>query len=74
LSDAARTKLRRHKIGSSQRFICSYPDGKGQHRHRAVHIMATALTPHRFDVVTQMLGLAGRFTISSEFPAASSSA
>src|SRR5258708_4763747 len=61
LSDAARTKLRRHKIGFVfQRFnLLPTLTAKGNIAI-AQFIHGDGSDPHRFDVVTQMLGLAGR--------------
>jgi putative ABC transport system ATP-binding protein len=61
LSDAARTKLRRHKIGFVfQRFnLLPTLTAKGNIAI-AQFIHGDGFDPHRFDVVTQMLGLAGR--------------
>jgi len=61
LSDSARTKLRRHKIGFVfQRFnLLPTLTAKGNIAI-AQFIHGDGFDPHRFDVVTQMLGLAGR--------------
>src|SRR5436309_3022187 len=61
LSDAARTKLRRHKIGFVfQRFnLLPTLTAKGNIAI-AQFIHGDGFDPHRFEVVTQMLGLAGR--------------
>src|SRR6202171_2047087 len=61
LSDAARTKLRRHKIGFVfQRFnLLPTLTAKG-HIAIAPFLHAGGLAPRRFDVVTKMLGLEGR--------------
>ena len=61
LSDAARTKLRRHKIGFVfQRFnLLTTLTAKGNIAI-AQFIHGDGFDPHRFDVVTKMLGLAGR--------------
>src|ERR1700726_5164228 len=61
LSDAARTKLRRHKIGFVfQRFnLLPTLTAKGNIAI-AQFIHGDGFDPHRFDVVTKMLGLAGR--------------
>src|SRR3979490_647645 len=61
LSDGARTKLRRHKIGFVfQRFtLLPTLTAKGNIAI-AQFIHGDGFDPHRFDVVTQMLGLAGR--------------
>jgi putative ABC transport system ATP-binding protein len=61
MSDAERTKLRRHKIGFVfQRFnLLPTLDGRGNIAI-AQHIYGDGFDPHRFDVVTKMLGLADR--------------
>jgi len=61
MSDAARTKLRRHKIGFVfQRFnLLPTLTAKGNIAI-AQFIHGDGFDPHRFDVVTKMLGLAGR--------------
>src|ERR1700704_1530372 len=61
LSDAARTKLRRHKIGFVfQRFnLLPTLTAKGNIAI-AQFIHGDGFDPHRFDVVTKMLGLEGR--------------
>ena len=61
LSDAARTKLRRHKIGFVfQRFnLLPTLTAKGNIAI-AQFIHGDGFDPHRFDVVTRMLGLEGR--------------
>lgn len=61
LSDSARTKLRRHKIGFVfQRFnLLPTLTAKGNIAI-AQFIHGDGFDPHRFEVVTQMLGLAGR--------------
>jgi len=61
LSDAARTRLRRHKIGFVfQRFnLLPTLTAKGNIAI-AQFIHGDGFDPHRFDVVTQLLGLAGR--------------
>src|ERR1700685_4228221 len=63
MSDAARTKLRRHKIGFVfQRFnLLPTLTAKGNIAI-AQHIHGDGFDPHRFDVVTTMLGLTGRLT------------
>src|SRR2546423_13511477 len=61
LSDAARTKLRRHKIGFVfQRFNLLPTLTARGNIAIAQFIHGNGFDPHRFDVVTQMLGLAGR--------------
>ena len=61
LTDSARTKLRRSKIGFVfQRFnLLPTLTAKGNIAI-AQFIHGDGFDPHRFDVVTQMLGLAGR--------------
>ena len=61
MTDAARTKLRRHKIGFVfQRFnLLPTLTAKGNIAI-AQFIHGDGFDPHRFDVVTQMLGLSGR--------------
>jgi putative ABC transport system ATP-binding protein len=61
LSDAGRTKLRRHKIGFVfQRFnLLPTLTAKGNIAI-AQFIHGDGFDPHRFDVVTQLLGLDGR--------------
>src|SRR5246500_3444833 len=61
MSDAERTKLRRHKIGFVfQRFnLLPTLTAKGNIAI-AQFLHGDGFDPHRFDVVTQMLGLSGR--------------
>ena len=61
MGDAARTKLRRHKIGFVfQRFnLLPTLTAKGNIAI-AQFIHGDGFDPHRFDVVTKMLGLEGR--------------
>src|ERR1700681_680334 len=61
MSDAERTKLRRHKIGFVfQRFnLLPTLDARGNIAI-AQHIFGDGFDPHRFEVVTNMLGLTGR--------------
>jgi len=61
LSDAERTKLRRHKVGFVfQRFnLLPTLDAYGNIAI-AQHIHGDGFDPHRFDVVTKMLGLTER--------------
>ncbi len=61
LGDAARTKLRRHKVGFVfQRFnLLPTLDAYGNIA-LAQHIHGNGFDPHRFDVVTKMLGLTDR--------------
>src|SRR3989442_13774202 len=61
LSDAARTKLRPHKIGFVfQRFNLLPPLTAKGNIAIAQFIHGDGFDPHRFEAVTQMLGLAGR--------------
>jgi len=61
MGDAERTKLRRHKIGFVfQRFnLLPTLDAHGNIAI-AQHIHGDGFDPHRFEVVTNMLGLSGR--------------
>ena len=61
MSDAERTRLRRHKIGFVfQRFnLLPTLTAKGNIAI-AQFIHGNGFDPHRFDVVTKMLGLSGR--------------
>jgi putative ABC transport system ATP-binding protein len=61
MSDAERTKLRRHKIGFVfQRFnLLPTLDARGNIAI-AQHIYGDGFDPHRFEVVTNLLGLGGR--------------
>jgi putative ABC transport system ATP-binding protein len=61
ISDAARTRLRRHKVGFVfQRFnLLPTLDASGNIAI-AQHIHGNGFDPHRFDVVTRMLGLTDR--------------
>jgi putative ABC transport system ATP-binding protein len=61
LSDAERTRLRRHKVGFVfQRFnLLPTLDAYGNIAI-AQHIHGNGFDPHRFDVVTSMLGLTDR--------------
>jgi putative ABC transport system ATP-binding protein len=61
MSDAERTLLRRHKIGFVfQRFnLLPTLDARGNIAI-AQHIYGNGFDPHRFEVVTKMLGLTGR--------------
>jgi putative ABC transport system ATP-binding protein len=61
MSDAARTRLRRHKVGFIfQRFnLLPTLDAFGNIAI-AQHIHGNGFDPHRFDVVTRMLGLSER--------------
>src|ERR1700724_998973 len=61
MNDAERTKLRRHKIGFVfQRFnLLPTLDARGNIAI-AQHIYGDGFDPHRFEVVTKMLGLSAR--------------
>ncbi len=61
MSDAERTQLRRHKVGFVfQRFnLLPTLDARGNIR-LAQHIYGDGFDPHRFDIVTRMLGLSER--------------
>src|SRR6202023_3760449 len=61
MNDAERTKLRRHKIGFVfQRFnLLPTLDARGNIAI-AQHIYGDGFDPHRFEVITKMLGLSGR--------------
>jgi len=61
MSDPERTKLRRHKIGFVfQRFnLLPTLDAQGNIAI-AQHIHGDGFDPHRFEVVTRLLGLSGR--------------
>ena len=61
MDDAARTRLRRHKVGFVfQRFnLLPTLDAYGNIAI-AQHIHGDGFDPHRFEVVTSMLGLSGR--------------
>ena len=63
LSDAERTRLRRHKVGFVfQRFNLLPTLNARDNIALAQHIHGNGFDPHRFEVVTSMLGLAGRLT------------
>jgi len=61
MSDAERTKLRRHKIGFVfQRFnLLPTLDARGNIAI-AQHIYGDGFDPHRFEVITKLLGLTDR--------------
>ena len=63
MNDAERTKLRRHKVGFIfQRFnLLPTLDGRGNIAI-AQHIHGNGFDPHRFDVITSMLGIKERLT------------
>jgi putative ABC transport system ATP-binding protein len=61
MTDAERTKLRRHKIGFVfQRFNLLPALSAQGNIAIAQYIHGDGFDPHRFDVVTKMLGLEGR--------------
>ena len=61
MSDAERTKLRRHKIGFVFQRFNLLPTLTAQGNIAiAQYIHGNGFDPHRFDVVTNLLGLAGR--------------
>jgi len=63
LSDAERTRLRRHKVGFVfQRFNLLPTLSARDNIALAQHIHGDGFDPHRFEVVTTMLGLSGRLT------------
>jgi len=63
MNDAERTKLRRHKVGFIfQRFnLLPTLDARGN-ISIAQHIHGNGFDPHRFDVITTMLGIKERLT------------
>ncbi len=63
LSDAERTRLRRHKVGFVfQRFNLLPTLSARDNIALAQHIHGDGFDPHRFEVVSTMLGLTGRLT------------
>ena len=61
MNDAARTRLRRHKVGFVfQRFNLLPTLDASDNIAIAQHIHGNGFDPHRFDVVTEMLGLTAR--------------
>ncbi len=61
MSDAERTKLRRHKVGFVfQRFNLLPTLDAHANIAIAQHIHGNGFDPHRFEVATRMLGLSGR--------------
>jgi putative ABC transport system ATP-binding protein len=61
LSDAARTKLRRHKVGFVfQKFNLLPSLTARDNISLAQHIHGDGFDPHRFDVLTTMLGISAR--------------
>lgn len=63
LSDAERTRLRRHKVGFIfQKFNLLPTLNARDNIALAQHIHGDGFDPHRFEIITTMLGLAGRLT------------
>ena len=63
MSDAARTLLRRHKVGFVFQRFNLLPTLDARHNIAlAQHIHGNGFDPHRFDVVTTLLGLKQRLT------------
>lgn len=63
MSDAARTLLRRHKVGFVFQRFNLLPTLDARHNIvLAQHIHGNGFDPHRFDVVTTLLGLNERLT------------
>jgi putative ABC transport system ATP-binding protein len=61
MSDGARTLLRRHKVGFVFQRFNLLPTLDAYHNIAlAQHIHGNGFDPHRFDVVTSLLGLSGR--------------
>ena len=61
MSDAARTLLRRHKVGFVFQRFNLLPTLDARHNITlAQHIHGNGYDPHRFDVVANLLGLGGR--------------
>ena len=61
MSDAARTQLRRHKVGFVFQRFNLLPTLDTYHNIAlAQHLHANGFDPHRFDVVVGLLGLKGR--------------
>jgi putative ABC transport system ATP-binding protein len=61
LSDAARTSLRRHKVGFVFQKFNLLPTLDAYHNITlAQHIHGNGYDPHRLELVTSLLGLAGR--------------
>jgi putative ABC transport system ATP-binding protein len=61
MSDSARTLLRRHKVGFVFQRFNLLPTLDAYHNIAlAQHIHGNGFDPHRFEVVTSLLGLSGR--------------
>jgi putative ABC transport system ATP-binding protein len=61
MSDAARTSLRRHKVGFVFQKFNLLPTLDAHHNITlAQHIHGNGYDPHRFELVTSLLGLSGR--------------
>jgi putative ABC transport system ATP-binding protein len=61
MSDAARTRLRRHKVGFVFQRFNLLPTLDAYHNITlAQHIHGNGFDPHRFEVVANLLGLSGR--------------
>ncbi|HWZ53885.1 MAG TPA: ABC transporter ATP-binding protein [Candidatus Acidoferrales bacterium] len=61
MSDAARTMLRRHKVGFVFQRFNLLPTLDAYHNIvLAQHIRADGFDPHRFEVVAELLGISGR--------------
>ena len=61
MTDAARTMLRRHKVGFVFQRFNLLPTLDAYHNIvLAQHIRADGFDPHRFDVVADLLGISGR--------------
>jgi putative ABC transport system ATP-binding protein len=61
MTDAARTMLRRHKVGFVFQRFNLLPTLDAYHNIiLAQHIRADGFDPHRFDVVAELLGISGR--------------
>jgi len=61
MSDAARTLLRRHKVGFVFQRFNLLPTLDAYHNITlAQHIHGNGFDPHRFEAVTSLLGLSGR--------------
>ena len=63
MSDSARTMLRRHKVGFVFQRFNLLPTLDARHNITlAQHIHGNGFDPHRFDAVTELLGLKERLT------------